>query len=171
MRKVILNLAVSLDGFIEGPRGEYDWCLVDQDYGMTEFLKRVDAIFFGRKSYERLIESETSPYPEKHKYIFSNSLLAAPVGTQLVYGNIKKEVTAIKNQEGKDIWLFGGAGLTTTLLNANLVDELQLSVHPLILGQGKALFAHVARRITLQLRDSKKYPTGLVQLFYNVQLP
>jgi len=52
MRKVILNLAVSLDGFIEGPNGEYDWCFTDKDYGMTQFLRRVDAVFFGRKSYE-----------------------------------------------------------------------------------------------------------------------
>ncbi len=169
MRKVILNLAVSLDGFIEGPRGEYDWCLVDQDYGMTEFLKHIDAIFFGRKSYVRLIESEPSPYPEKHKYIFSNSLLSAPVGTQLIQGNIRKEVNAIKNLEGKDIWLFGGAGLTTTLLNAGLVDELQLSVHPLILGQGKALFTHLAKKIPLQLTDTKKYSTGLVQLVYLIK--
>ncbi len=169
MRKVILNLAVSLDGFIEGRQGEYDWCFVDQDYGMTEFLEHVDAIFFGRKSYERLLQTEPDPYPEKQKYVFSNSLVVAPAGSQLVHGNIQKEVHAIKNGAGKDIWLFGGAGLTTTLLNAGVVDELQLAIHPLLLGQGKALFSHLARKIALQLKEMKKYSTGLVQLIYAVR--
>ncbi len=168
MRKVILNLAVSLDGLIEGPRKEYDWCFVDQDYGMAEFLHRIDAIFFGRKSYERLLETDPRPFLEKQKFVFSNSLPYPLEGTRLVRGNIKNEVGMIKNMEGKDIWLFGGASLTTALMNAGLVDELQLSVHPLLLGQGKALFRDITTRNHLQLMDMKKYSTGLVQLFYSI---
>ena len=59
MRKLILGVAVSLDGFIEGPNGEYDWCFSDQDYGMSDFMKRIDAIFFGRKSYEVMLNAGT----------------------------------------------------------------------------------------------------------------
>ncbi len=77
MRKVILNLAVALDGYIEGPNGEYDWCYTDQDYGMTDFLQSTDAIFFGRKSYEVLLGTEKNPYPEKKKYIFSKTMKIA----------------------------------------------------------------------------------------------
>ncbi|MBD0288824.1 MAG: dihydrofolate reductase family protein, partial [Flavisolibacter sp.] len=65
MRKVILNLAVSLDGFIEGPNGEFDWCFADQDYGMKEFYKRVDSIFMGRKSYELVSKMGENAYPGK----------------------------------------------------------------------------------------------------------
>jgi dihydrofolate reductase len=73
MRKIILNLALSLDSFIEGPNGEFDWCFIDQDYGMTEFLANTDAILFGRKSYELLMKYDSNPYPEMEKYIFSKS--------------------------------------------------------------------------------------------------
>lgn len=65
MRKILLNLAVSLDSFIEGPKGEFDWCFTDQDYGMTGFLERIDAIFMGRKSYELFEQMDKNPFPDK----------------------------------------------------------------------------------------------------------
>ena len=74
MSNVLLNLAISLDGFIEGPNGEFDWCFTDQDYGMTAFLARCDAIIFGRKSYELLLQYDADPYPDKMKYVFSNTI-------------------------------------------------------------------------------------------------
>ena len=83
MRNVILNLAVSLDGFIEGPNGEYDWCFTDQDYGMTEFLQRTDTIFLGRKSYELLMSTEINPFPDMKKYVFSRTLHQA-IGAQII---------------------------------------------------------------------------------------
>jgi dihydrofolate reductase len=76
MRKVILGLAVSLDGFIEGPNGEYDWCFTDQDYGMSDFMRRIDAVFVGRKTYEMSLgmEADTSRMPKMEEYIFSNTI-------------------------------------------------------------------------------------------------
>jgi dihydrofolate reductase len=75
MRKVVLNLAVSLDGFIEGPNGEYDWCLTDQDYGMTEFFTRTNTIFIGRQSYEMIAGAEDEYFPTIQKiYVFSDTL-------------------------------------------------------------------------------------------------
>jgi dihydrofolate reductase len=73
MRKVILNVAVSLDGLIEGPNGEYDWCLDDQDYGLTEFFGSIDAIFIGRKSYD-MIRAQPDMFPGKKMYVFSDTL-------------------------------------------------------------------------------------------------
>ncbi len=166
MRKVILNLAVSLDGFIEGPNGEYDWCLTDQDYSMSNFMKRIDTIFFGRRSYELMISLEKNPYPDKNKYVFSNTLNETKEGFRLINNNIGAEVDAIKKGKGKDIWLFGGASLTKSFLNANLIDELQLAVHPILLGCGKPLFGNINERTYLKLIDKKTYPGGLVQLFY-----
>jgi dihydrofolate reductase len=77
MRKIILNLAVSLDGFIEGPLGEYDWCFVDEDYGMTEFLGRIDTLLMGRKSYQTLKDSGEDPFATKHKIIVSQTIKSA----------------------------------------------------------------------------------------------
>ena len=168
MRKVILNVAVSLDGFIEGPNGEYDWCLTDQDYGMTAFMNRVDAIFFGRKSYDLMQAVEPGGYPDKKKYVFSKSLTTVASNYTQISDNYVTEVKELKQKDGKDIWLFGGASLTTSFINERLLDELILSVHPLILGQGKLLFSHISSRVPLRLLDTKTFSSGLVQLSYAI---
>ena len=171
MRKVILGLAVSLDSYIEGPNGEYDWCFTDQDYGMKEFFKRIDAMFIGRKSYELMqsIGDESVPgMPKLKEYVFSTTMKDVKPGTEIIRENIEEEVKKIKNQPGKDIWLFGGASLTSSLLNAGLVDEIGMAVHPILLGSGTPLFSNIQKRIHLKLADSKTYNTGLVYLTYEV---
>ena len=166
MRKVILNIAVSLDGFIEGPNGEFDWCFTDQDYGMTDFLNRIDTIFFGRKSYELMLKMSKNPFPDKMKYVFSETMKSTEEEIHIINQDVEREVKLIKNQQGKNIWLFGGARLITAFLNFGLVDEMQLAVHPLLLGQGKPLFKDIKEKFGLKLFDTKTYSTGLVQLFY-----
>jgi dihydrofolate reductase len=170
MRKVILALAVSLDGYIEGPDGEYDWCFMDQDYGMSEFMSRVDAVFVGRKTYEMSLGMEVnmSGVPKVDEYVFSNSLDKVKEGSILIKGDIRTEVEKIKKQQGKDIWLFGGASLTTALMNLKLIDEVHLAVHPIILGGGKPLIRDISETVNLKLIDSKTYSTGLVSLKYSV---
>ena len=170
MRKVILGLAVSLDSFIEGLNGEYDWCFTDQDYGLSDFFKRVDTIFVGRKTYEMSLgmEGGGAGFPKFKEYIFSTTLDKVKDGATLINGDIKTQVQEIKKEKGKDIWLFGGAGLTTSLLNLGLVDELSLAVHPILLGGGKPLFNNIKDRIKLTLVDTKTFSTGLVSLTYNV---
>ena len=172
MRKVILGLAVSLDSFIEGPNGEYDWCFTDQDYGLSDFLKRVDAMFLGRKTYEltlTMTDIGNSDFSKLKEYIFSTTLDKVKEGATLIKGDIKTEVEKIKNEKGKDIWLFGGAGLTTSLMNLGLVDELSLAVHPILLGSGKPLFSNIKDRINLTLVDTKTFSTGLVSLTYTLE--
>ena len=171
MRKVILGVAVSLDGFIEGPNGEYDWCFTDQDYGLSDFFKQVDTIFVGRKSYEMSLglEGGIEGFPTFKEYVFSTTLNKVKEGATLIRGNIHAEVEKIKGEEGKDIWLFGGASLTTSLMNLGLVDELSLAVHPIILGNGKHLFQHIAGRKNLKFLDTKTYSTGLVSLTYSIE--
>jgi len=170
MRKVILGVAVSLDGFIEGPNGEYDWCLTDQDYGLKEFFNRIDTIFVGRKTYEMSLEMEGggAGFPKFKEYIFSTTLDKVKEGATLIKEDVKIKVEKIKTEKGKDIWLFGGAGLTTSLMNSGLVDELSLAVHPVILGGGKPLFSNIKDRINLTLIDTRTYSTGLISLTYNL---
>jgi len=169
MRKVILGVAISLDGFIEGPNGEYDWCFSDQDYDMKEFMKRIDAIFYGRKCYEMMMGFDhggPNPYAKMKHYVFSNSLTKPYAGTELISGEIVKHVMDLKNQPGKDIWLFGGAEITTTFINLNLVDEMELAVHPILLGARKLLFNNIESRKHFKLANSKAYSSGLVMLKY-----
>ena len=170
MRKIILGLAVSLDGFIEGPNGEYDWCFTDQDYGMTEFYKRIDSLFIGRRSYELLLtmDNDAMPgFPKLKEYVFSTTMKDAKPGVIIINDDIKKNIEKIKHEPGKDIWLFGGASLTSSLLNLDLVDEMSLAIHPIILGSGKPLFSDIKKRIPLNLIDTKTYSSGLVTMVYS----
>jgi dihydrofolate reductase len=170
MRKLILSVAVSLDGFIEGPNGEYDWCFIDKDYNFAEFFGRIDTVFVGRKTYEMAAEMEGGPegFPKFKEYVFSTTLDKVKGGATLIKGNIKTEVEKIKNEAGKGIWLFGGAGLTTSLMNLGLVDELSLAVYPILLGGGKPLFSNLKDRTQLKLVACKPFSTGLVLLTYDL---
>lgn len=171
MRKLILGLAVSLDGFIEGPNGAYDWCFTDQDYGMSEFFKNVDAAFMGRKSYEMTLAMDEGPgsgFPKLKQYVFSTTLQKVQDDVTIIRGDVKIAVDLIKNEEGKDIWLFGGAGLTTSLMNLGLVDRLWLAIHPILLGGGKPLFQNIEKRVRLNLIESNSFSTGLVSLTYEI---
>lgn len=176
MRKLILGLAITLDGYIEGPNGEHDWCFTDQDYGLNRFFERIDAIFIGRKSYEMAQQQdgtsigETIPgVPACKEYVFSKTLTAVKEGAVLISGDSIVEARRIKNQPGKDIWLFGGASLYHTLMKEGLVDELWLSVHPILLGGGKLLFREQESGTRLRLLESKTYKTGLVSISYSVE--
>ncbi len=170
MRKVILQLAVSLDGYIEGPNGEYDWCFTDQDYGMSDFFRRIDSVFMGRKSYELALTMADveMPHPKLTEYVFSTTLNEVKPSAVLIKEDIEAEVNRLKNEPGKDIWLFGGASLTASLLKLGLVDEISLAVHPIILGAGKPLFSNLNHRIALTLADTKRYSSGLVSLTYTL---
>lgn len=176
MRKIILGLAITLDGYIEGPNGEYDWCFTDQDYGLNAFFEGIDAVFMGRKSYETMqaqtshsdIETATES-PSWIEYVFSKTLKSLKEGAVLVSGDAIAEARRIKNQPGKDIWLFGGAVLYNALMKEGLVDELWLSVHPVLLGKGKPLFHEQEHRTKLRLLASKTYESGLVSIRYQVE--
>jgi dihydrofolate reductase len=168
MRKITLNVATSLDGYIEGPNGEIDWCLNDQDYGLTEFSEDTDALFMGRKSYELVLEVGLNLFEDKTIYVFSDTLSQ---DEHLSVNIVRKAdfVSFVKNfreQEGKNIWLFGGAGLLASFMAENLVDEFLISVHPVILGGGRLLFQNVKEKVDLMLMDHQAYSSGLVQLRY-----
>lgn len=179
-RKVLLDLAVSLDGFIEGKNGEIDWCIMDEEMGFNDFLNQIDTIFYGRKSYD--LWGESTPDIEdvdlqkqmesihtKKKYVFSRTQKGTNQKAVYINDNILEEVEKIKNHSGKDIWLYGGSSLITTFMNLGLVDELRLSVHPVILGEGKPLFVDIKQRLNLNLVDTRKFSSGVVQLIYRLK--
>jgi dihydrofolate reductase len=170
MRKVILGVAITLDGYIEGPNGEFDWCMTDQDYGMSAFFKRIDSMFIGRKTYEVMTsmgDAAMPGFPKLTEYVFSRTLDNVRPGAVLIKENTDQAIRQIKNEAGKDIWLFGGADLFNYMFNIGHVDEIWLSVHPIILGGGRLLFNNDQQKTSLTLIDSRAYSTGLVSLTYS----
>jgi dihydrofolate reductase len=168
MRKIVAGFASSLDGFIDGPRGEYDWIIMEKDFDFVEHMKRFDAFLFGRKSYDKLRQTGKVSFPGIKNYVFSNSLFAVDRHFMLLNGDIQKEVAGLKSQEGKDIAVYGGATLFSSLLHYKLVDELQMSIIPVVLGEGKRMVDELSERILLKLTGVKTFSGGTVQLKYVV---
>lgn len=177
-RKVILDLAVTLDGLIEGENGEIDWCIMDEEMNFDDFLNQIDTIFYGRKSYEAWGEYQPSnedteeeqqmwdKINTKEKYVFSKQFKFEGKNLNVINKDMIKEVKEIKSKPGKDIWLYGGSSLITSFINYGLVDELRLSVHPVILGKGKPLFIDITERQELKHAYTRTYQSGVVQLVY-----
>ncbi|RFS19376.1 dihydrofolate reductase [Chitinophaga silvatica] len=177
MKKVVLNLAVSLDGFIEGANGEVDWCIMDDDMNFETFIESIDTIFYGRVSYDAWGNFEpdenTSPAERimwqgihaKNKFVFSSQSRQDEKATYITT-DIAKKVSEIKQQKGKDIWLYGGANLIKTFINSGLIDVYKLSVHPVVLGSGKPLFEDLKQRLNLRLLNTRIFRSGVVELTY-----
>ncbi|WP_205511008.1 dihydrofolate reductase family protein [Longitalea arenae] len=177
MKKVILDLAVTLDGFIEGPKGEIDWCIMDEDMDFNGFLSGIDTIFYGRVSYDawgNYQPASNAPLAEqaiweaihaKKKYVFSAQDKEGGKATY-ISADIATEVNEIKKQGGKDIWLYGGAKLIKTFIQLGLIDVYRLSVHPTVLGTGKPLFEDLQERLALRLLKANTFKSGVVQLIY-----
>lgn len=178
-RRIILDLAVTLDGFIEGKNGEVDWCIMDSELGFNNFLNQIDAIFYGRKSYDLwgqfTPEIEPTDFKKefwelvhsKEKYVFSRTQKGTDNKAIFINDSILEEVNKLKNKPGKDIWLYGGASLITTFINLGLVDEFRLSVHPVVLGEGKPLFVDIKQRLNLKMVNTRTFSSGVVQLIYH----
>lgn len=169
MRKIVAGFAVSLDGNIEGPNGEYDWIVMDDDFDFAEHMKRFDTFFFGRKSYDKLLQSGNVSFPGIKNYVFSKTLDTVDNNFTLLKGDINKLVTDIKKHDGKDIAIYGGANLLSSLLDLNLVDELIMSILPVVLGEGKPMVDNIKQRVYLKLIETKKFSSGTVQLIYHVR--
>ena len=170
MRKLVAGFAVSLNGYIEGPNGEHDWMNVDMgpDYDFSESLARYDTFLFGRKSYEKLLGFSSAAFPGITNYVFSTTLTEVALGYKLVEEDTESFIRKLKEQPGKDIALYGGANLLTALLNMNVVDELIMSVIPVILPEGKPMVEVLKTRVPLSFKETKRYGKGVVQLSYEV---
>jgi len=177
MKKIILNLAVTLDGFIEGPNGEIDWCIMDDDMNFDAFIESIDTMFYGRVSYDawgNYQPDEHTSAPEKdmwraihskNKFVFSKQTRSSENAT-FISSDIASKISEIKMQDGKDIWLYGGANLIKTFIKLNLIDIYKISVHPIVLGSGKPLFEDLKERIGLTLTATRIFKSGVVELTY-----
>jgi dihydrofolate reductase len=164
---------VSLDGFIAGPNGEYDWIVMDPAIDFAAMYRDYDTAVMGRKTYDVMAAmggEQVGSMPGIEVLVFSKSL--EPVkrpGFRIVPEDPVKVVKALKKKPGKDIWLFGGGALFRTLLDAALVDTVEVGVSPVLLGEGIPLLPPGARA-TLTLSDYKVLPkSGTVALAYSVK--
>lgn len=172
MRPVRYNVAASLDGYIAGPRGEYDWIPHDPTVDFAALFARVDTVLLGRRSYELARESGQTPWPPGARvHVFSGTLRPAdhPDVTVVRSDEAARVVAALRAEPGGgEIWLFGGGVLFGSLLAAGQVDVVEVTVAPVMLGGGVPLLPPGATRTALTLTWSHVYPTGMVALHYAV---
>ena len=169
MRQLIYCVASSLDGFIAGPNGEYDWIVRDPTIDFGEIFGQFDTLIMGRRSYENILREGHSVKEFGMKAFVASTTLdpAKHAEVTIVASDLAKTVVELKRKSGKDIWLFGGGNLFRSLLDAHLVDRVEVSIIPVLLGGGIPLIPH-GRRCTLQFRDSRTFPSGIVSLTYLV---
>lgn len=170
MRRVRYNVVASLDGYIAGPRGEFDWIPVDPAVDFAALFAGVDAVLLGRRTYELTRAAGAPPWPPGTRvYVCSRTLRPEDhPGVTLVGGDAGAAVAALRAAPGGEIWLFGGGALFGSLLAAGQVDAVEVTVVPVLLGGGVPLLPGGAPRTSLTLTHSRVYPSGMVSLHYAV---
>ena len=171
MRKVVYGGAMSLDGFIAGPNGEYDWIVMDPDVDFAALMDRFDTFLIGRKTFEamRRMSESAPPTPGIQNIVFSRTLRAADCPDAILSDDAEGTVTELRKKAGKDISLFGGGELFRSLLTAGLVDEVGISLVPVLLGGGIPFLPSPADRARLKLKQCRVYDkTGTVGLEYDI---
>jgi len=169
MRHVVYSVAMSLDGYIAGPHGESDWIVIDPEIDFEEIFARFDAILMGRKTYEITRTHQGGSMKGVTSYVFSRTLRQDDCRGVTVSDDPSQTISALKEQTGKDIWLFGGGELFRSLLELGLVDRVSVAIVPVLLGGGLPLLPDSASRAQLRLEEERVYPkTGTVSLEYSV---
>lgn len=189
MRKVIYGGACSLDGFLAGPGGELDWLHFSKDAQaiMAETWKSMDAMLFGRKTWELAQGAQGggggkrgksgkggkaaagAPKAGPASYLFSRTLALAPGGMTLVRDDAGGFVRRLKEGPGKDIIVMSGGNLARSLFDAGVIDEVGLNIHPVLLGSGTPTFLDAGRRVRLELLETRSLDGGCVFVRYGVR--
>jgi dihydrofolate reductase len=163
---------MSVDGYIAGPKGEFDWIVNDQSIDFSELFAQFDTFLLGRKTYELTLQPGNPGFPAgSHAFVFSRTLPDLVPGFSVVREVSRHSVESIRSRAAKDIWLFGGGELFRSLLALGLVDTVEIAVMPVVLGQGLQLLPQPATQARLQLTNQRTYPSGIVLLEYDVQGP
>jgi dihydrofolate reductase len=171
MRLVKYRVATSVDGFIAGPNGEIDWIIPDPSVDFTAIYAQFDTVLLGRHTYELTLQPGAPPWPEGWRiYVFSRSLNPADHPTvTVVNAGAEATVARLREESGRDIWLFGGGHLFGTLLAAKLVDEIELAVMPVLLAKGIPLTGPDAIRAQLGLVRVVEGANGILHVRYEPQ--
>ncbi|TVP41848.1 dihydrofolate reductase family protein [Candidatus Nitrosocosmicus arcticus] len=186
MRKLRLQVQMSVDGCIAGPNNEMDWLVWDDDYlkYLNDITESVDTIIMGRKMVKGFIPywREVANKPDDPMYEIAKKMIETPKivftkslnksewpNTEIATGDLKDEITKLKNLDGRDIIVYGGISFDSSLIKEKLIDEFYLFINPIILGSGKTIFKDFKEIQKLTLIESKVFDCGLVLLHYAVK--
>lgn len=158
MRKIILNLAMSLDGYISDNDGGYDWIVGDGDksldtenkWDFDKFLDSVDTVVMGKKCYDQNMHND---FKDKKVYVATSNKIESYDNIQFINKDIVKVIKEEKQKEGKNIWLFGGGILVDNFIKEDIIDEYIIGIIPTILGKGRPLFLNNNPKIDLHLEE------------------
>jgi dihydrofolate reductase len=170
-RKLILYIASSLDGYIAKPNDDLSFLEIvhrkGEDYGYHEFLTKVDTVILGRKTYDWVINQVKSfPHADKSTYIITRTARPENGNIKFYSENLKDLIVKLKSETGKDIFCDGGAELANELLKEQLIDDIIISIIPVLVGNGTKLFIEGRPEQALELISAKHFESGLVQLHY-----
>lgn len=174
MRKVTFGVANSLDNYIARKDGAIDWILGGEEAasGMADFWKTIDTVVIGRKTYEPVLKSGKPfpTFPGVKNYVLSHTLKeVSDKNVQIIREDAAEFVRKLKMEEGKGIFAMCGGLLAKSLFEANLIDEVVVNIHPVLLGSGIPLFHEMSRQIDLELVECKAFKNGCVSLTYQVK--
>lgn len=172
-RKVVLYIAASLDGYIATNEHNLDWLFAvegEGDNGYSKFLETVDTILIGRVTYDWVMEHENGQFPYKGKecYVFTRTDRAADENVTFVSGDVPRFLADLKKKEGKNIWLVGGGDLLSTFIKEKLVDEMIISIAPVLIGKGIPLFMNNDFETALTLKEVNR-SNQFAELTYDVK--
>lgn len=169
-RKIMLYIAMSLDGYIAKEDGDISWLsMVDnppEDYGYEEFIKTIDTVIMGRKTYEKVLSFGIDfPHKDRKCYVLSRSKSGCDENIEY-FSDVEGLVGKLKSQAGANIFVDGGAEIINELLKLDAIDELTISIIPILLGSGIKLFKDHRPESILRLKNAISYESGLVKLYY-----
>ena len=170
LRRIRYSVAISLDGYIAGPGGEFDWIPMDPDIDFAGMSEQFDTYLLGRRTFEVTRVHGQAAIPGARTFVFSRTLRQSDYDdVQIVGENWRQVVQSLREEKGKDIWLFGGGSLFRSLAEGGFVDTVEVAIIPIVLGGGIPLVAEPTTRIALTLKEHTVYKkTGTVWLVYAV---
>jgi dihydrofolate reductase len=168
VRRIRYQVAMSLDGYIAGPKGEFDWIIPDPEIDFTALFQQFDTLLVGRRTFETMVQHRQATVPGMKIIVFSRTLQQCDFPDVTIVAEKEKEtVETLRAQPGKDIWIFGGGLLFRSFLDAGLVDTVEVAVIPVLLGGGVQLLPAPAKKAKLKLIGHKVYGSGIVLLDYS----
>ena len=176
-RKIIVHIATSGDGYIARRDGELDWLTSRPAprgfYGLPQFERSVDAKILGRKTFDWSVDAGAGFAGDAAHYVFSRRPPPAsvPAGVHFVTEPIRAFVERLRVQPGKDVWIMGGGEIIAAFLDEGAIDELVLSIVPILIGDGLPLLAPQHRAVPLRVLDVRSFPDGVIQLRYEIVRP